>query len=277
MLTANECVARFAKGRGIPLLYRVHEKPDPEKLDILKGFLDSIGVDTRGIRHRAQPGDIRAVLEKTRETPEFSVISTLALRSMQKARYDAEPLGHYGLAMPDYCHFTSPIRRYPDLVVSRALTAVLRGGRVKLRGDALSDAAIRSSDCERAAVDAERAADKLMMARFMASHVGEIFDGTVSGVSEWGVYVLLQNGAEGFIHVRTLDDWFDYDERRMTLRGERSGYVFSLGQVLCVRIEDVDLTQSAIDLSLTEPLRPKKKEKSERKKERERLRAFLRG
>ena len=277
MLTANECVARFAKGRGIPLLYRVHEKPDPEKLDILKGFLDSIGVDTRGIRHRAQPGDIRAVLEKTRETPEFSVISTLALRSMQKARYDAEPLGHYGLAMPDYCHFTSPIRRYPDLVVSRALTAVLRGGRVKLRGDALSDAAIRSSDCERAAVDAERAADKLMMARFMASHVGEIFDGTVSGVSEWGVYVLLQNGAEGFIHVRTLDDWFDYDERRMTLRGERSGYVFSLGQALCVRIEDVDLTQSAIDLSLTEPLRPKKKEKSERKKERERLRAFLRG
>ena len=183
MLTANECVARFAKGHGVPLLYRVHEKPDPEKLDILKGFLDSIGVDTRGIRHRAQPGDIRAVLERTRETPEFSVVSTLALRSMQKARYDAAPLGHYGLAMADYCHFTSPIRRYPDLVVSRALTAVLRGERVRLRGNALSDAAIRSSDCERAAVEAERAADKLMMARFMASHVGELFDGTVSGVS----------------------------------------------------------------------------------------------
>ena len=277
MLTANECVARFAKAHGVPLLYRVHEKPDPEKLDILKGFLDSIGVDTRGIRHRAQPGDIRAVLERTRETPEFSVVSTLALRSMQKARYDAAPLGHYGLAMADYCHFTSPIRRYPDLVVSRALTAVLKGERVRLRGDALSDAAIRSSDCERAAVEAERAADKLMMARFMASHVGEIFDGTVSGVSEWGVYVMLQNGAEGFIHVRTLDDWFDYDERRMTLRGERSGYVFSLGQALCVRVEDVDLTQSAIDLSLTEPLRPRKREKSERKKERERLRAFLRA
>ena len=275
MLTANECVARFAKERGIPLLYRVHEKPDPEKLDILKGFLDSIGIDTRGIRHRAQPGDIRAVLEKTRETPEFSVISMLALRSMQKARYDASPLGHFGLAMPDYCHFTSPIRRYPDLVVSRALTAVLKGERVKLRGDALSDAAIRSSDCERAAVEAERAADKLMMARFMASHVGELFDGTVSGVSEWGVYVMLQNGAEGFIHVRTMDDWFDYDERRMMLRGERSGYVFSLGQALCVRVENVDLMQSSIDLSLTEPLRPKKREKSERKRERERMRAFL--
>ena len=277
MLTANECVARFAREHGVPLLYRVHEKPDPEKLDILKGFLDSIGVDTRGIRHRAQPGDIRALLEQTRETPEFSVVSTLALRSMQKARYDAAPLGHYGLAMADYCHFTSPIRRYPDLVVSRALTAVLKGGRVRLRGDALGDAAIHSSDCERAAVEAERAADKLMMARFMASHVGEIFDGTVSGVSEWGVYVLLQNGAEGFIPVRALDDWFDYDERRMTLRGERSGYVFTLGQPLCVRVEDVDLTQSAIDLSLTEPLRPRRREKSERKKERERMRAFLRG
>ena len=277
MLTANECVARFAREHGVPLLYRVHEKPDPEKLDILKGFLDSIGVDTRGIRHRAQPRDIRAVLERTRETPEFSVVSTLALRSMQKARYDAAPLGHFGLAMADYCHFTSPIRRYPDLVVSRALTSVLKGERVRLRGDALGDAAIRSSDCERAAVEAERAADKLMMARFMASHVGEMFDGTVSGVSEWGVYVLLQNGAEGFIHVRTLDDWFDYDERRMTLRGERSGYVFALGQALCVRVEDVDLTQSAIDLSLTEPLRPRKREKSEKKKERERMRAFLRG
>ncbi|MBR3796058.1 MAG: ribonuclease R [Clostridia bacterium] len=276
MLTANESVARFAKGRGLPLLYRVHEKPDPEKLDALKAFLDGIGVDTRGIRHRAQPGDIRAVLENTRDTPEFSVISTLALRSMQKARYDASPLGHYGLAMADYCHFTSPIRRYPDLVVSRALTAALCGERVKLRGDALMDAAIRSSDCERMAAEAERAADKLMMARFMASHVGEVFDGTVSGVSEWGVYVLLSNGAEGFIHVRALDDWFDYDERRMTLRGERSGYVFSLGQVLCVRVEDVDLIQSAIDLSLMEPLRPKKREKSERKKERERMRVFMR-
>lgn len=274
MLTANEAVARFAKARGVPLLYRVHEKPDPEKLDTLKDFLDGIGVDTRGLRHNAQPGDIRAVLERTRETPEFSVVSTLALRSMQKARYDVSPLGHYGLAMADYCHFTSPIRRYPDLVVSRALTAVLTGGRPALHGDALADAAMRSSDCERAAVEAERLADKLMMARFMHGHVGELFDGIVSGVSEWGLYVALSNGAEGFLHVRTMDDWFDFDERRMTLRGERTGCVFSLGQPLCVRVESVELESSSIDLVFAQPLNPKKKEKSDRKKERERLRGF---
>ena len=274
MLTANEAVARFAKARGVPLLYRVHEKPDPEKLDTLKDFLDGIGVDTRGLRHNAQPGDIRAVLERTRETPEFSVVSTLALRSMQKARYDVSPLGHYGLAMADYCHFTSPIRRYPDLVVSRALTAVLTGGRPALHGDALADAAMRSSDCERAAVEAERLADKLMMARFMHGHVGELFDGIVSGVSEWGLYVALSNGAEGFLHVRTMDDWFDFDERRMTLRGERTGCVFSLGQPLCVRVESVELESSSIDLAFAQPLNLKKKEKSDRKKERERLRGF---
>jgi len=276
MLTANECVARFAREKGLPVLYRVHEKPDPEKIGILKDFLDSIGVSTRGLRRNPKPGEIRAVLEETRDTPEFSVISTLALRSMQKARYDAQPLGHFGLAMEDYCHFTSPIRRYPDLVVSRALTAAIKRERIRLTGDALDDAAIRSSDCERAAVEAERAADKLMMARFMARHIGEAFDGTVSGVSEWGVYVLLSNGAEGFIHVRSLDDWFDFDERKMTLRGERTGFVFALGQHLSVVVADVDLTQSAIDLALLEPLRPKRKEKSDRKKERARMRAFSR-
>ena len=276
MLTANECVARFAKEKGLPVLYRVHEKPDPEKIGTLKDFLDGIGVSTRGLRRNPKPGEIRALLEETRDTPEFTVISTLALRSMQKARYDVSPLGHFGLAMEDYCHFTSPIRRYPDLVVSRALTAAIKGERVRLAGDELRDAAMRSSDCERAAVDAERAADKLMMARFMARHVGEVFDGTVSGVSEWGVYVLLSNGAEGFIHVRSLDDWFEFDERRMTLRGERTGFIFALGQQLSVVVANVDLTQSAIDLSLLEPLRPKKKEKSARKKERERMRAFSR-
>ena len=277
MLAANEAVARFAKANGVPLLYRVHEKPDPEKLAIFKDFLDGLGgVNTRPLTGNAKPGDIRAILEQTRERPEYTVISTLALRSMQKARYDANPLGHYGLAMPDYCHFTSPIRRYPDLVVSRALTAVLTGRRVTLTGERLDAAALRSSDCERAAIDAERAADKIMMARLMASHVGEVFDGTVSGVSEWGVYVALSNGAEGFIPLRTMDEWLTYDERHMTLRGERTGALISLGMALRVRVASVQLATSSIDLELEGELPGTRARapQSERKRERERMRSF---
>ena len=276
MLTANETVAKYAKEKGIPLLYRVHEKPDPDKLQVFSEFIAPLGVNTRPLAHNAKPGDIRAILEKTRAWPEFSVISTLALRSMAKARYDVSPLGHYGLAMEDYCHFTSPIRRYPDLVVSRAITASLKGERATLKGDALADAAQQSSDRERAAVEAERMADKIMMARVMVSHVGETYEGVVSGVTDWGVYVQLPNCAEGFIHVRSLEDWFDFDERKMTLRGERTGFVFSLGQTLRVRVENVDLTLSAIDLSLAAPLRQITKRQSEKKRERARIRGFRR-
>ena len=274
MLTANSCVARYAKAHGVPLLYRVHENPDPEKLATFASFLSVIGVTGYRVPGHAKPAQIRAVLEGTRERPEFGVISTLALRSMQKARYDAQPLGHYGLAMEDYCHFTSPIRRYPDLVVSRALSAVIKGERVPMTGDKLDEAALHSSDRERAAVEAERAADKMMMARFMASHVGEVFNGAISGVTEFGVFVELENGAEGFMHVRTLNDWFNYDERRMQLRGERSGAVFALGQAISVRVQDVQLAQSAVDLELAGPLGGFKREKSAAKRERERMRSF---
>ncbi len=261
MLTANEAVARFAKAKGIPLLYRVHEKPDPDKLQILSEFLAPLGVNTRALAHDAKPGDIRAILEKTADRPERGVISMLALRAMAKARYDAAPLGHYGLAMADYCHFTSPIRRYPDLVVSRALTAALKGERVTLRGDALADAAMQSSDTERAAAEAERMADRIMMARVMVRHVGESHEAIVSGVTEFGVYAALASGAEGFIPVRSLDDWFDYDERKMTLRGERTGFVFSPGQVIRVRVEGVSLVQSSVDFSLDQPLTAGKKKR----------------
>ncbi len=276
MLTANEAVARFAKAKGIPLLYRVHEKPDPQKLAAFGEFLAPLGVNTRPLAHDAKPADIRAILKKTRAWPEFSVISALALRSMAKARYDVSPMGHYGLALEDYCHFTSPIRRYPDLVVSRAITAAIKGERYAMKGDALTEAAQQSSDRERAAADAERMADKIMMARVMAAHVGELYEGVVSGVMDWGVYVSLPNGAEGFMHVRTLDDWFDFDERKMTLRGERTGFVFSLGQTLRVRVEAVDLTQSTIDLTLADSLRQPKREQSAKKRERARIRGFAR-
>lgn len=275
MLTANESVARFARERSVPLLYRVHEKPDPDKLTTFADYLDSVGINSRRIRHHASPADYRSVLESAKELPEYSAISTLALRSMQKARYDTKPLGHFGLAMGDYCHFTSPIRRYPDLVVSRAVTAVLTGAHVSLVGEALADAALRSSECERIAVDAERAADKLMMARMMARHVGEEYEGTISGISDFGFYVTLFNGAEGFVPMRTLEDWFEFDERRLILRGERTGAVFSMGQTVRVRVENVELTQSAVDLALVrQPAPVKGRKKPGGKREHARIRGF---
>ena len=250
MLTANERVAKLARERGLPLLYRVHERPDPEKLADFAAFLGRIGVNAGALKHGAAPGDLRAILEGTRERPEYPVIAALALRSMSKARYDAHPLGHYGLAMRDYCHFTSPIRRYPDLVVSRALTAMLAGKKVTLTGDALEQAARVSSDRERLAADAERTADKLMAAHVMADHIGEVFDGSIAGVSAHGFYVALGNGAEGFVSVRTLEDWFEFDERRMTLCGERTGRTFSLGQRLRVRVMDARPATGEIDLEI---------------------------
>lgn len=250
MLAANEAVARFARGRGLPLLYRVHEQPDPQKLEELAGFLDSLGVPTKGLRGRAAPGDVRAALEYAKALPEYPAVATLALRSMRKARYDAKPLGHYGLALSDYCHFTSPIRRYPDLVVSRALTAALTGAPVALTGDALSAAALRSSDMEREAADAERLADRLMAARYMASHAGEAFDGRVSGLNEGACYVALGNGAEGVLYASALGERFALDGRHTAMTGERTGLSLSLGQAVRVRVESVELANGTIRLSL---------------------------
>lgn len=266
MLAANEAVAKMARERGLPLLYRVHEKPDPEKLADFSDMLSRLGVSAKGLDANAGPGELRAVLERTRDRQEYPVIATLALRSMQKARYDPKPLGHYGLALDDYCHFTSPIRRYPDLVVSRALTAMLRGGRATLTGEALEDAARRSSARERIAADVERKADKLMAVRYMAGHVGETYDGTISGVAEYGFYVALGNGAEGVVYASALGDWFEADDRRMTLRGERTGVTFTLGQALRVRVTEVELAAGVVKLELCDmpPGAPRREEPPKR-------------
>ena len=258
MLAANEAAARFAREKGLPLLYRVHEKPDPERLALLSDFLAPLGVLSRPLPGDAEPAQIRALLKRAKKLPEFPAVSMLTLRAMAKARYDAAPMGHYGLALKDYCHFTSPIRRYPDLVVSRAMTAALKGERVSLRGDALREAAVHASDRERAAMEAERMADKIMTARAMASHVGEEYPGVVSGMAQWGVFVALSNGAEGVLLMKTMEDWFELDERRMVMRGERTGFEFTLGLSLRVRVENVDLTQGSVELSLAQPLRKPK-------------------
>ena len=281
MLLANETVAQEYCTGDYPFVYRTHENPDPEKIESLLMLLHNEGVNIQKSGQEITPGEIQEILESIEGMPNEAQISRLTLRTMKQAKYTTQCSGHFGLAAKYYCHFTSPIRRYPDLVVSRAITAKLTGKPIPLTGEALADAAVRSSERERAAIDAERAANKLMMARLMAHHVGEDYDGTINGVSEYGMYITLSNGAEGFIPVRTLEDWFGFDERRMVLRGERTGTVFSLGQPVRVRVQNVELTQSNIDLTLLTPLKGRTAsdhptQTSDRKRERDRMRSFNR-
>ena len=237
MLAANETVARHLHGLNKPAVYRIHEKPSADKTERLRAMLAPLGLDVKGADHFS----LQKVLDQAKDKPEAPIVSAILLRSMMKARYDAENLGHFGLAADYYCHFTSPIRRYPDLMVHRILTALLEG---KLYGNAegklrtaAQKAAVQSSERELAAQNAEREIEKFYMAEFMQNHIGEKFTGTVSGVSRFGLFVMLPFGAEGMVGVEALPDYdFNYDEHRMTLTG-RKGTVFSFGmplEVVCV-------------------------------------------
>ena len=240
MLVANETVAKHLHDLDKPAVYRVHEKPSADKTERLRAMLSPFNLDVKQADHFS----LQKVLDEVKGKPEAPIVSAMMLRSMMKARYDAENLGHFGLAADYYCHFTSPIRRYPDLMVHRVLTALLAGnlhGRTEgnLR-TAVQKAAAQSSERELAAQNAEREIEKFYMAEFMQSHIGEVFPGTVSGVTRMGLFVMLPFGAEGMVPVEALPDYgFDYDERRMTLTGRR-GTVYSFGmplEVVCVAAE----------------------------------------
>ena len=236
MLAANECVAEHLQKQGIPAVYRVHEKPSEDKAANLKAMLAPLGISLR----QADNGSLQKVLERVKGTPQAPAVNTMVLRSLMKARYDVQDLGHFGLAAKHYCHFTSPIRRYPDLMVHRAIAAMLDGTLEKSRGRmaaAADRAAKQSSDREVHAMTAERDIDKCYMAQFMSAHVGETFTGTVSGVAKFGLFVALPNGVEGLLPVTALpDDRYEYDEVRMTLTGPRTKFTYTFGmpiQVLC--------------------------------------------
>lgn len=237
MLAANETVAKHLHDLDKPAVYRIHEKPSADKTERLGAMLSPFGLDVKQADHFT----LQKVLDEVRGKPEAPIVSAMMLRSMMKARYDEENLGHFGLAADYYCHFTSPIRRYPDLMVHRILTALLEN---RLHGStenklriAAQKAAAQSSERELSAQNAEREIGKFYAAEFMQGHVGERFPGTVSGVSRAGVFVTLPFGAEGLIPIEALPDYdFDYDEQRMTLTG-RKGTVFSFGmtlEVICV-------------------------------------------
>ena len=236
MLAANETVARYLHGLNKPAVYRVHEKPSADKIERLRAMLAPFGLDAGAADHFA----LQKVLKEVEGKPEEPAVNAILLRSLMKARYDPQNLGHFGLAAEFYCHFTSPIRRYPDLMVHRVLTALLAGtlhgsSEGKLR-TAVEKAAAQSSQRELAAQSAEREIEKFYMAEFMQDHIGEKFPGAVSGVTRYGLFVTLPFGVEGMVPVESLPGFdYDYDEHRMTLTGRGGQYTFGMPvEVVCV-------------------------------------------
>ena len=253
MILANETVARRASRAKLPFIYRIHEAPDQDRVEQLGEFVRSFGLKFRPTR---EPKAFQALVEQVQGKPEESLVSTVVLRSMKQARYSSENVGHFGLASQHYSHFTSPIRRYPDLVVHRLLgQAFIDGGKVDPEiGEELIATARRSSERERVATSAERESIALKKVEFMERHLGEEFEGTISSVTSFGFFVLLDAFfVEGLVHVNTLeDDYYVFLDEQYALQGENSGRRFRTGDRLRVRVAAVDRQRNQIDLALLE-------------------------
>ena len=247
MILANETVAREFCEAQIPFVYRTHESPDPDKIEELLTFLHSQGISAQKEKEKISPREIQKILREVQGQPNEALVSRLTLRTMQQARYTVECTGHFGLASQYYCHFTSPIRRYPDLQIHRIIKDKLRGRMNQEKKDLY--AGILDEVCaQRRAEEAEREVEKLKKAEYMLNHIGEILEGTISGVTGWGLYVELPNTIEGLVHISTLsDDYYLFDEEKRILTGEITGNTYSLGQKVRVRVSDVDLYQRNID------------------------------
>ena len=253
MLLANRSVAEFIgkKGNqpsGNTFVYRIHDDPDPDKLRDLGTFVKQFGYEVSYNSSRAISKSLNTMLKQVKGKPEDNMISKLAIRSMAKAVYSTDNIGHYGLSFPYYTHFTSPIRRYPDVMVHRLLQHYLDGGKSPGR-DHYEDLCVHSSDRERVATEAERESVKYMQVKFMEDKVGETFMGTISGVTEWGVFVELRdNHCEGMIRIRDFkDDYYSFDESNFCIVGERYGKVFQLGDEIAIQVKNADLEKKQLD------------------------------
>ncbi|MBQ0001392.1 MAG: RNB domain-containing ribonuclease, partial [Clostridiales bacterium] len=256
MLLANETVAQeYCKGE-YPFVYRTHENPDPEKVENLLTLIHNQGVHVQKAREEITPKEIQEILAEIEGLPNEAMISRLALRTMKQARYTTECTGHFGLAAKYYCHFTSPIRRYPDLQIHRIIRDNLRGrlareGKTEHYKEILDEVAQQSSICERRADEAERESDKLKKAEYMSYHLGESYEGIISGVTGWGLYVELPNTVEGLVHISSMrDDYYEFDQETYELRGEMRKKVYRLGQKVRVRVDAADTVAKTIDFVL---------------------------
>jgi ribonuclease R len=255
MLLANEVIAKRALQAKVPFIYRVHEPPESGKMEQLRDFAATFGHRLGGRTGAPAPRDLQRLLTAAAGTTESSLISTVVLRSMRQARYSEQSLGHFGLAMNAYTHFTSPIRRYPDLIVHRlAGRLFIEGGRPWLSEEALADVARSSSERERIAVAAERDSKDLKKVEFMERHLGADFGGTISGVTAFGFFVVLDDFfVDGLVHVSSLDDdYYLFIEAQHALIGERTRRRFRTGDRVRVKVAKVDLEERRIDFQLIE-------------------------
>jgi ribonuclease R len=260
MLVANETVAHHLDEHKVPTLYRVHEPPDPLKVEEFEEFIGTLGYSLAAPSNDVRPRHFQRLVEKIHGKPEEKPIAFLMLRTMQKARYDPSNLGHFGLAAASYTHFTSPIRRYPDLVVHRTLRDLQQGRMSNERREELiedlPEMARHTSERERRADEAERELVQWKKVRFMADKVGDEFEGYITGVTAFGLFVeLIEHFVEGMVHVSTMaDDYYRFVERAHVLRGENTGLTYRLGDRVTVQVIKVDMERRQIDLGLAEIL-----------------------
>lgn len=269
MLAANETVAEHFHWMKVPFIYRIHEDPDQEKLQNFMAFAANFGYHVKGRGNAIHPRALQSLLDDIQGTKEQTVLSTMMLRSMKQAKYDAESTGHFGLAAEYYSHFTSPIRRYPDLVIHRVIREVLESGgslnesRHEQLAGRMADIAQQSLERERVAVDAERDTEALKKAEFMLDKVGEEFEGIISSVTSFGMFIELENTVEGLIRLSAMtDDYYHFDEGHMALIGERTSKVYRIGDDVKVRVANVNMDEHTIDFEMVD-MKPRRQGRGE--------------
>jgi ribonuclease R len=253
MLAANVCASDYLSKRKQPMLYRIHEGPTPEKLASLREFLASSALTLTG-GDAPTARDYAALIDRIRDRPDFDLLQTVLLRSLSRAEYSPDNVGHFGLAYEAYAHFTSPIRRYPDLLVHRAIKAVLAGKQYVPKGATWGELGVHCSMTERRADDASRDVLQWLKCYYMKERIGETFAGTISGVASFGIFVTMDGlDIDGLVHVTDLPrDYFHFDAVRHALIGERTGRVFQLAGRVRAKVARVDLDRSKIDFTLDE-------------------------
>jgi len=257
MIAANETVAKRVFHSKSPFVYRVHEKPEQEKMEDFKVFIKTFGLNLKGSMRDISPQALAGILKKTEGKEYENIVNKVMLRSMNKAFYSPDCKGHFGLGSRYYCHFTAPIRRYPDLIAHRILKELLAGQVTGKRKRALTKKAAKaaelSSIAERKALEIEREAEKRIKAEFMSYHIGEVFSGVISGVTYFGIFVELPNTIEGMVRTDLIDwDYYEYEPERYRLVGEISKRTFTIGDRLNVKVEAVDVLKGYIDFTLYE-------------------------